>query len=95
MYNLYVKIQIEEEGQVGPGFPKGKKRRKQSQETINKIRTSKIGFTHTEESKEKTKQSIKLLYQNGYISPNKGRKHSAETKEKIKQSMLRKKYASK
>lgn len=51
------------------------------------------GRKHTEESKKKMRESIKMTYKNGRIPSMKGKRHSEESKEKNRQAHLGKKLS--
>lgn len=59
------------------------KGRKFSKEQCENISIALTGKKQSEETSEKKRQSMRKLYESGFINPNIGRKHSAESKEKI------------
>jgi hypothetical protein len=64
---------------------------KQSEETKKKRSESMKGKKTNEETIKKMSESRKNLYENGYVSPNKGKKQSEETKKKRSESLKGKK----
>ena len=54
---------------------------------INSTAGSSLGHKHTKESKKKMSDSIKKLYENGFVNPNKGKTYSEEAKKKMSDTM--------